>query len=323
MNIRKIFIICAVLLAVCVNFYSQDFSETMGAESEKAEKVDEFGRAGECELSLHLDNFFVLLMKKETAKGVIIAYQGANTLPAHYDASTVRQYHNYIHFRNFDASRIEIIDGGFRKAQSAELWIVPPGAQMPQPSETVTKPELPTDKTFLYDRNYLVDSYYYGIDYLDEYLLPEVKAEREADQKALEEQWKSDDSEEPQTIEEETEPEQPKTPEEIEAEKFFWVNEKFGEVIKNQKDASGVMIFYADDQIYDIAKLQTFIDEGRRKIAKEASISPAKIQIVFGGYRQFAETEFWIMPKNGEFPAPSPETRPIEESEDETIEENF
>ncbi len=330
MNIRKIFIICAVILAVCVNFYAQNSWEKYrsgnSSKSEKAEKVDEFGRTNECDRGARLDNLFIHLLNDSTLRGVVIVYKGTDVLPANYesrtDRSLIRFYRNQILFRNFDASRIEFIEGGFRNTQMTELWIVPSGVVIPKPSETVLKPELPTNKTFLYDQNHLADISYNEIDYLEEYLLPSVKAEREAEQREFEEYLKSEETSEIETTEE-IEPEQPKTPEEIEAEKFFWANERFGEVIKDQKDASGVIIFYADDQIYDINKLQTFIDEGRRKIAKEASISPAKIQIVFGGYRSSVEAEFWIMPKNGAFPTPTPETRPVEEPEDETDEENL
>ena len=77
-----------------------------------------------------------------------------------------------------------------------------------------------------------------------------------------------------------------------------------------------MIIFYADDQIYDIGRLQTFIDEGRRKIIRKSNLAPAKIQILFGGFRNSAEAEFWIMPKNGAFPTPTPEERPVEETEE-------
>lgn len=331
---RKIFIIGVVLLALSVNFYAQDswndyISET-SSKSEKAEKIDEFGRIGNCDNSARLDNFLVQLLNQPSFTGVIIIYKSVKVLPGN-EFSYERTYRNHFAYRNFDSSRIEIIDGGFREDFATEIWLVPPGASKPQPSESLPKPELPTNKTFLFDVNSVEQRFYDTLEvgifdtntYLYEFILPTVKAEREAEQKALEEQWKSEDSEEPQTIEEETEiePEKPKTPEEIEEEKFFWTNEKFGEVIKNLKDASGAIIFYADDQVYDIARLQIFIGEGRDKIAKSSGISSAKIRILFGGYRSSVEAEFWIMPKNGAFPTPTPEERPVEEPE--TDEENL
>lgn len=324
---RKIFIIFAILLAVSLHSYAQNVSQTDNSDDKpisiKAEKVDEFGGIGNCDLSARLDNFFITLQNNSALKGVVITYQRTTVLPAYYEASTFNLYQNYISYRRFDPSRIEFIDGGFRIERTTELWIVPPGAEMPKPTQTIPKPKLPKNKTFLFDRNNVEQRFYETLElginyntYLDEFLLAVVKAEREAEQKTLEEEWKSENSEEPQTIEEETETEQPKTPEEVEAEKFFWLSKKFGEVIKNQKDASGVMIFYADDQVYDIGKLQTFIDEGRRKIARESKTPVSKIQILFGGYRQYTEVEFWIMPKNGKFPDFKPDERPVEETEE-------
>ncbi len=37
----------------------------------------------------------------------------------------------------------------------------------------------------------------------------------------------------------------------------------------------------------------------------------------FGGYRNSVEAEFWIMPKKGEFPQPTPEQREIANPENE------
>jgi hypothetical protein len=306
MNRRSIFLVCAILLTYSINLFAQNVSETnlvvnaRESKGEEAKKVDEFGRVGDCDMSGRLDNFLVTLQNNSTLKGVIITYHGTDALPANYGFPIDQMYRNYIRFRNFDASRIEFIEGGFRTLQTTELWVVPASAEMPKPSETVPKPTLPSDQTFLYDRNTIESNFfeelYFYADYLYEYLLPSVKAEREAENLAREEEWKSDSLDESQTIDEEIEIEQPKTPEEIEAEKFSWLSEKFGEVIKNQKNSSGVIIFYADDQLYDIARLQTFIDEGRDRIGK-----------------------FWIMSKNGAFPTPTPEERPIEEDEDTKI----
>ena len=97
-------------------------------------------------------------------------------------------YQNHIRFRSFDPNRVEIIEGGFRNEQATELWLVPIGAEMPKPSETVAKPKLPKNETFLYDQKTIIENVYYE-DFLFqslhlyEYLLPTIKAEREAEKK--------------------------------------------------------------------------------------------------------------------------------------------
>lgn len=319
---RKIFTICAFLLVFSLvimaqnEYQSSDLSQK--TESEKAEKIDEFGRIGECDLGARLDNLLVTLQNETDATGYIIFYQGKDVLPAEYETNlNMRRVRNYIAFRNQDSSRLTFIDGGFREEVSTELWLVPNGAEPPTPTDTIPAPKIPTGKTFLYDRNNLWNGEEGNL--LDEYILPSVKAQKEAEQMAYEQENPTEEiieepTDEPETptLEEEVEIEQP-TPEEIEEAKFYWTNEKFGELIKNQKDSRGVIIFYADDAYYDVGKLQNHIEEGKRRIAEAAKISPDKIQVVFGGYRTGIEAEFWIVPKKGESPKPSPDERVIEE----------
>ena len=156
---------------------------------------------------------------------------------------------------------------------------------------------------------------------LDEFVLPSVKAQTEEESRLAEEQAKADESnsEQPvetevETVEDNFEIEKP-TPEEIEEAKFSWVNEKFGAIIKKQKGSSGVIIFYADDAYYDVSKLQNFFEEGKRKIAEANKISAAKIQVLYGGYRDTVEAEFLVVPKKGEPPTPRPDERTVEETE--------
>jgi hypothetical protein len=78
--------------------------------------------------------------------------------------------------------------------------------------------------------------------------------------------------------------------------------------------ATGVLIFYADDEYYDIQKVEQFVNEGRDNIAKESKIDPRSIKIIFGGYRNSMEAEFWIVPPKGKMPKPTPEERPAESS---------
>lgn len=328
MIFRKLFIICLVLTAVSVNFYAQDVSSSNFPTYLKTEKISEFRNFGECFVSMEIDNLFIRLQNDSTLKGVIIAYQGTDILPSAYDVLPTRIYEDHIRLRRYDRSKVEIINGGFRTEQLTEIWLVPPGGKMPSPSDTVPKPTLPDKKTFLYGRDY-VDNGFYGLSigdegYLDKYLLPAVKAEREAEKAAFEKELARENN----LIEDETVKEEPAesdqlTQEEIENDKFSWANAKFGEILKNRKDSTGIIVFYADDQTYDINGLQTFIEQGRSRIAKEAGILPGRIQIVFGGYRSQVETELWIMPRNGEFPKMTPQEREIEEYEEEVDAENL
>lgn len=328
---RKLSIVCLILSAFSVPSPAQEFARSENFQSEKAEKIDEFGQIDDCDFGARLDHLMVALQEKTGATGYLIFYQGKDVLPARYESSlSERRARNHVMLRRFDSSRLVFVNGGFREEQGTEIWIVPAGAEPPMPTGTIPKPEIPTGKTFLYDRN-LLSGGYEG-DFTEEFILPSVKARQEAERLAYEAEMESVESEseevieetpdEPETlsVEEETETDQ-RTPEEIEAEKFSWANEKFGEVIKKQKAASGVMIFYADDSYYDISRIHGHIEDGKRRIAEAAKISPGLIQVVFGGYRSGIEVEYFVVPKNGAFPAAKPEERPVEEIEDEETEE--
>ena len=326
MNVVKIFLISAFLLVFSVGVFAQDEIQTENSKSEKAELVDEFGKLGDCDRSARFDALLRELHNNPNLRGVVIVYQTESVLPANYD-SLARIYRNYVRFRRFDANRIEIISENFRKEQTTELWTVPNGVDSPKPSNTIPKPTTPIDKAFIFDNNTL--SYYEDAIMSDEFLLDSVKARSEAEQIAEEQENNLEETAEEisnetevQNVVEDPEIEQ-RTTEEIDAEKFHWANEKFGEVIKNHKDSRGLIIFYADEQEYDLGKIQTHIEQGVRRITKSAEISPDKIQVIFGGYRNFIEAEFWIIPKKAEQPQPKPEEREVEIIETETNSENL
>lgn len=328
------------LLITSISF-AQSTAESVSEDNTKnSTEIDEFGILGECELGARLDNLFLKLQENPAATGYVIIYQGKNVLPANYGARLAERIkyriRNQILFRNQDPSRFVFISGGFREELATELWLVPSGADEPTPTETVEAPVMPTDKTFLYDKNYVMggDEFY---DFTNEFILPSVKARLEEEARLAEEQMEAEraDSEETtfeepeiveqssenkiEAVEETSEIEEP-TPEEIEEAKFYWANERFGEEIKKLKDARGVIIFYADDAYYDIGKLQSLVEDGGRKIAAANKISGDKIRVVYGGYRNMIETEFWIVPKKGQNPAATPENRLVEEAEIEAAE---
>jgi hypothetical protein len=54
--------------------------------------------------------------------------------------SRARDY--LINQRGIDASRLVVVNGGFREEDSVELWLVPSGAQAPRPTPTVQASEI-------------------------------------------------------------------------------------------------------------------------------------------------------------------------------------
>lgn len=321
--LKKIFLITWFLLPLGADLRAQEKpanrEDYTNREKKVAVKIAEYGAAGECERSAIADLFFSALAENPDATGYVINYQGENVLPAEYESSLrARQIRQAIAFRRFDASRIVFIGGGFRSEAASEFWLVPTGADKPTPTDTVPKPALPKNKTYLHDNKGFTQAYEEEDSILSDFILPHVKAEIAERQRLDEEEWEKND---PQGAAEykaslasevENPPEEP-TREELDEARFFWLSGNFGDAIKHQKGARGVIIFYADDLYFDVNKLHAFIDEGRRKIAGDAKIPIEKIQVLFGGYRDRTQAEFWIVPKKGEPPIPTPEQRKTED----------
>lgn len=296
--IRIIFLITVLMSSVV---FAQDVTDSVP----EAQQIDEFGPLGECDRGARIDALLVELQSRPKAKGYIIFYQGEDVLPSEIENPTFadRLYSNYITFRGFDLSRIEIIKS-YRKETATELWIVPENAEPPKPKGATDKPKISFDKTLLYDRG--------SVDFVSDFdnsldlLLPHKKAEYEEFNKPSEE-----NSEE---IVNETNSEETKlSAEELEDFKFGWTSDRFGAFLERNKKMKGVIIFYADDQEFDIGKLINHIEEGKQRIAKGAKIEPERMLVVFGGYKSYIQIEFWAVPEKGIFPAPEPDERIIEE----------
>ncbi len=275
-----------------------------------AQKIDEFPMLADCDRGARIDYLLTELQKQPKAKGYIIFYQGEDFLPSEIEnpSRAKKLYLDYITSgRGFDPNRIVLINS-YRKETATELWIVPENTKPPIPTDTIPKPKISLVKTFLYDKGYLYTEYSY---LQDEFLLPEKKAEIDQENKRFNEELKADG-----TNAENYEIEKP-SDKEIETDKFQWTSERFGEFLKKNKKMKGVIIFYADNLEFDTGKLLNLVEEGKRKISKQANLAPDKIQVLYGGYRSFVEMEFYVMPENGEFPVPKPEVRVVEEETDE------
>ena len=297
--------------------------------------VDEFGRLSHCDHLSRFDSFFAELSQNPDHHGYIINYKPSNELPGQKDENFREKFvRHHMAFRQFDASRITFIQGGYKEDFRTQLYRVPPGATAPKPSDTLPEPTIDEHKTFLYDRTSLGT---YGSGYemdaggsvLDEFVLESVKAREAAEQAAQEAEWeaeqnaaKSDEVPQPddQTVAEEDSSEaantdeeeyvaEPLSEEEILAERFQWTEVSLAKFLSSRKKSAGVLLFYADDQRYDIAKLRTYVEEGRDRLAEKGGVKADRIRVEFGGYRDSPEVEFWFVPKKGKPPVPTPEER--------------
>jgi len=225
-----------ILFLILILTHSINFARAPeNAEQKKnptAEKTDDFGTLGNCEFGARIYNFFIELQKNPGATGYIILYQGANALPAEYEFNrTERLIRNHIMFRNYDASRIVFLNGVFRQELSTALWLVPYGADASKPTDTVPKPKIPTDKTFLFDRNYLQTEF---DDASDEFILSSVKARIEEENRIAEEEYRRENPEietegeiNNSEINKDEKEIDERSQEEIEDAKFHWINKRF------------------------------------------------------------------------------------------------
>jgi hypothetical protein len=333
------------ILAVIIGFagviwaqYTTDLSTPVTSENPiGTTKIDEFGRVSECELGARIQNFFAELANDPDSTGYILLYNGADVLPSEYGVQGSlmdKRIRQEIAFLKLDESRVVFVEGGFRKSLTTELWRVPAGYFPPEPSDVVEKPTMPKDKTFLWGKSWVGDGNEDVGD--DEFILPSVKAKQEEEEKLAElenaalnveqadlatgglpEETGVQSEEVPLDNEESVETVQ-LSPEEIRENRYSWARASFGEEIANRSKATGVLIFYADDEYYDIKKVVQFVIEGRNIIAKKSKIDRKLIKIVFGGYRNSMEAEFWIVPPKGKMPKPTPEDRPVESSQPST-----
>jgi len=106
-----------------------------------------------------LDNFAIQLQNEPEAKGVIIFYGGKTfrgKLPkkggAEARAARLKPY--LVERRGIPSERVVIINGGYAEAWRAEIWIVPAGATMPDPSGTIPAEEIKFRKGKVNPRQY-------------------------------------------------------------------------------------------------------------------------------------------------------------------------
>jgi hypothetical protein len=105
----------------------------------------EFDECNNCtfdDQKARLDNLAVELQNDPSTSVYIIAYGGRMDPLGQVEVLMSRAREYLISQRGIDASRLVVVNGGFREEDSVELWIVPSGAKPPQATPTVKAGDL-------------------------------------------------------------------------------------------------------------------------------------------------------------------------------------
>ena len=317
----QIILTAILFLSLAFGGYAQELSETADAESHKnaaTRLLDEFGVFGDCELSARVHGLFMTLAETAGSKGYIIIYRGADALPAKQRRSAydrqVRRIYLQTAFLKLDPSRLVMIDGGFRPASSVwhEVWVVPENGTIPQPTGTVEKSKIPAGQAFKVDEG--------SLDNFAALLKqePEVSGEPEQpDEETAETPEETLESAEIENLPEQV-PERVSEMDQAEEDEFapyYWVSTEFAESLREQRDARGLVIFYADAAEYDIDASRRILEAGLQNLAEKSKVDLSAVKIIFGGYRDETGVEYWIVPPGAAEPRPTPARKIVEEVE--------
>jgi len=143
------------LLALCL------FAFASTAFAQEAGRLDSMEQLNCEEAKARLDNLAIQLQREPGTKGYIIFYGGKSyrnyvyskkarryvtvqLLPRRGEAKArTTPWIDYLtSSRGVEASRIEVIDGGYREEPTMEFWIAPQGAVRPTATPTLTEKQI-------------------------------------------------------------------------------------------------------------------------------------------------------------------------------------
>ncbi len=107
-------------------------------------KIDEFGYSNAEQSMARIDNFLVALQNSPSSQGYIIVYGPRSPKKGELRAHIEQMPVYYFNFRRFDASRITIVEGGYRDSNTVTItfWSTAPDDPKPVPEGTLDKKEV-------------------------------------------------------------------------------------------------------------------------------------------------------------------------------------
>ena len=105
-------------------------------------KFDEFGpMVGTEDQYARLDNFAIEIQNDPGSSATLLFYAGRKSRIGAIEALTDQTKNYLVDTRGIDASRLKVVNGGFRETGLIELWLVPSGGESPVASPTVDPSE--------------------------------------------------------------------------------------------------------------------------------------------------------------------------------------
>ncbi len=225
-----------------------------------AEKFDEYGRLGHCDMTARLDNLAVTLQNNPQAKAFVVAYDPTEK-KYDYAARNMKLARFYlVNVRGIEPGRVVMVDGGSKniKEGMTELWVVPEGAAPPAAPPAV-------DKFAAKDFSGKFDSY---------------KTDGQTYKVIVEMGYTASDI----------------------------AYADFAEKMKQQTDSVGYLVVHAPKGDLPGAWRRV----GRRDeqiLSKDYGVEAARLKTINGGPSagDYAEVEFWVLPKSAAPPAAAKE----------------
>lgn len=246
-----------------------------GTEAELSDSLEGYNEEA---LYAAVDRFFSKLSNDRNNRGYIQIYVGVSNPPSFWNKRrTERALLGYVASHHIHDQRVTLVRSGFLQNDLVEFWIVPPGAEPPTSRKGLPEPKLDISETILFDMRVL--------DSAD--ILPFATADSSVENNS---DWTEGAS----------------RLREIDSDNLpSWVCEEFAEALFEHKDTRGYLIFYADPREYDINGLKDRFAEGI-KVMEEAIGENGRIELIYGGTRDQPQVQYFIGPKNGSAPLPSP-----------------
>ncbi|HEX6185312.1 MAG TPA: PEGA domain-containing protein [Pyrinomonadaceae bacterium] len=101
-------------------------------------RFDEFPSIAFDDDKARLDNLAIELQNSPGATGYVVAYAGRGSRAGEADRMGKRALDYLTTARGISRDRLVFVNGGYREANSFELWVVPQGADAPRPTPTLT-----------------------------------------------------------------------------------------------------------------------------------------------------------------------------------------